>query len=178
MSQISSKSPILLEGSEIKLIDSGIVISGPLGSITQKVSPIISLSINNDGMLNLSAFSDKRKKNILLNTMHAIIVNAIFGVTKGFERKLNLVGIGYRAQAKKDKLNLSLGFSHMIIYQIPDDVKIETPTQTEIIIKGIDKQKIGQVAAEIRGYRPPEPYKGKGVRYANEIIILKETKKK
>jgi large subunit ribosomal protein L6 len=100
------------------------------------------------------------------------------GVTKGFERKLTLVGVGYRAQAQGDKLNLSLGFSHPVVHAMPEGVKVETPTQTEIVIKGIDKQKVGQVAAEVRGYRPPEPYKGKGVRYFGEVVILKETKKK
>jgi large subunit ribosomal protein L6 len=100
------------------------------------------------------------------------------GVTKGFERKLTLVGVGYRAQAQGDKLNLTLGFSHPVVHRMPKGVKVETPTQTEILIKGIDKQQVGQVAAEIRGYRPPEPYKGKGVRYADEVVILKETKKK
>jgi large subunit ribosomal protein L6 len=100
------------------------------------------------------------------------------GVTKGFERKLTLVGVGYRAQAQGDKLNLSLGFSHPVVHAMPEGIKVETPTQTEIVIKGIDKQKVGQVAAEVRGYRPPEPYKGKGVRYFGEVVILKETKKK
>jgi large subunit ribosomal protein L6 len=100
------------------------------------------------------------------------------GVSKGFERKLTLVGVGYRAQAQGDKLNLSLGFSHPIVYQLPAGVKAETPSQTEILIKGADKQRVGQVAAEVRGYKPPEPYKGKGVRYADEVVVLKETKKK
>jgi len=100
------------------------------------------------------------------------------GVTKGFEKKLTLTGVGYRAQAQGDKLNLSLGFSHPVVHQMPKGVKVETPTQTEIVVKGIDKQQVGQVAAEIRAYRPPEPYKGKGVRYADEVVILKETKKK
>ena len=102
----------------------------------------------------------------------------VIGVTKGFEKKLTLVGVGYRAQAQGDKLNLTLGFSHPVVHQMPKGVKVETPTQTEIVIKGIDKQLVGQVAAEIRAYRPPEPYKGKGVRYADEQIVLKETKKK
>jgi large subunit ribosomal protein L6 len=102
----------------------------------------------------------------------------ITGVTKGFEKKLTLVGVGYRAQAQGDKLNLSLGFSHPVVHQMPQGVKCETPTQTEILIKGMDRQLVGQVAAEVRAYRPPEPYKGKGVRYADERVVLKETKKK
>jgi large subunit ribosomal protein L6 len=100
------------------------------------------------------------------------------GVTTGFQKKLNLVGVGYRAQAQGDKLNLTLGFSHPVVHQMPKGVKVETPTQTEILIKGNDRQQVGQVAAEVRAYRPPEPYKGKGVRYADEVVVIKETKKK
>ena len=110
--------------------------------------------------------------------MRALVANMVQGVTKGYERKLNLVGVGYRAQAQGDKLNLTLGFSHPVVHQMPKGIKVETPTQTEILIKGIDKQVVGQVAAEIRAYRRPEPYKGKGVRYSDETVILKETKKK
>jgi large subunit ribosomal protein L6 len=106
------------------------------------------------------------------------MANMITGVTKGFEKKLTLVGVGYRAQAQGDKLNLSLGFSHPVVHQMPKGVKVETPTQTEIVIKGMDRQLVGKVAAEVRAYRPPEPYKGKGVRYADERVVLKETKKK
>ena len=111
-------------------------------------------------------------------TMRALVANMVTGVTKGFEKKLNLVGVGYRAQAQGDKLNLSLGFSHPVVRQMPKGVKVATPTQTEILVSGIDKQLVGQIAAEIRDTRPPEPYKGKGVRYAGETIVLKETKKK
>jgi len=110
--------------------------------------------------------------------MRALLANMVQGVSKGFERKLTLVGVGYRAQAQGDKLNLTLGFSHPVVHPMPKGVKVETPTQTEILIKGIDKQQVGQVAAEVRAYRPPEPYKGKGVRYADEVVVLKETKKK
>jgi large subunit ribosomal protein L6 len=116
--------------------------------------------------------------NAMSGTMRALVAGMVQGVSKGFERKLTLVGVGYRAQAQGDKLNLSLGFSHPIVHQLPAGVKAETPTQTEIVIKGADKQKVGQVAAEVRGYKPPEPYKGKGVRYADEVVVLKETKKK
>jgi len=111
-------------------------------------------------------------------TTRALISNMVTGVSQGYERKLELVGVGYRAQAQGKKLNLTLGFSHPVNYPVPDGITIETPSQTEIIVKGVDKQQVGQVAAEIRDYRPPEPYKGKGVRYANETIILKEAKKK
>jgi large subunit ribosomal protein L6 len=111
-------------------------------------------------------------------TLRALIAGMVEGVSTGFTKKLTLVGVGYRAQAQGDKLNLSLGFSHPIVHAMPAGIKVETPTQTEIVIKGADKQKVGQVAAEVRGYKPPEPYKGKGVRYANETVVLKETKKK
>jgi large subunit ribosomal protein L6 len=111
-------------------------------------------------------------------TLRALAANMVKGVSQGFERKLNLVGVGYRAQAQGDALNLTLGFSHPVVHKMPAGVKVETPTQTEILLKGIDKQQIGQVAAEIRAYRAPEPYKGKGVRYADEVVVLKETKKK
>ena len=111
-------------------------------------------------------------------TMRALVANMVHGVKKGFEKKLTLVGVGYRAQAQGDKLNLTLGFSHPIVHPLPEGVKVETPTQTEIVIKGVDSQKVGQVAAEVRAYKPPEPYKGKGVRYADEKVVLKETKKK
>jgi large subunit ribosomal protein L6 len=111
-------------------------------------------------------------------TLRALAANMVLGVTKGFEKRLTLVGVGYRAQAQGDKLNLALGFSHPVVHAMPKGVKVETPTQTEIVLKGLDKQLVGQVAAEVRAYRAPEPYKGKGVRYSNEQVILKETKKK
>jgi large subunit ribosomal protein L6 len=110
--------------------------------------------------------------------MRALVANMVNGVTKGFEKKLTLVGVGYKAQAQGAKLNLSLGFSHPVVHDMPNGIKVETPTQTEILIKGIDKQLVGQVAAEVRAYRSPEPYKGKGVRYADEVVVIKETKKK
>ena len=124
------------------------------------------------------ALGNSRQANIMSGTMRALIANMVTGVSKGFEKRLALVGVGYRAQAQGDKLNLTLGFSHPVVHQMPKGVKVATPTQTEIVITGIDKQQVGQVAAEVRGYRVPEPYKGKGVRYADEIVVLKETKKK
>ncbi|MDH4175221.1 MAG: 50S ribosomal protein L6, partial [Betaproteobacteria bacterium] len=111
-------------------------------------------------------------------TLRALVANMVTGVTKGFEKKLALVGVGYRAQAQGDKLNLSVGFSHPVVHQMPKGVKVATPTQTEVVVSGIDKQLVGQIAAEIRDTKPPEPYKGKGVRYVNEVVVLKETKKK
>ncbi len=124
------------------------------------------------------ALGNSNHANAMSGTMRALVANMVTGVTKGFEKKLALVGVGYRAQAQGDKLNLTLGFSHPVVHQMPKGVKVVTPTQTEIVLSGVDKQLVGQVAAEVRAHRPPEPYKGKGVRYSNEVIVLKETKKK
>jgi large subunit ribosomal protein L6 len=133
---------------------------------------------NDNGTLTFEPTNDSREANAMSGTVRALVNNMINGVVKGFEKKLNLVGVGYRAQAQGDKLNLSLGFSHPVVHQMPAGVKCETPSQTEILIKGIDRQKVGQTAAEVRAYRSPEPYKGKGVRYSDEVVVLKETKKK
>jgi len=172
------KSPITLpQGAEVAIKGDVITVKGPLGTISQPANKLVSVT-NENGTLKLAPTDASREANAMSGTMRALVANMVQGVTKGFERKLTLVGVGYRAQAQGDKLNLSLGFSHPVVHQMPEGVKAETPSQTEIVIKGIDKQKVGQVAAEVRGYRPPEPYKGKGVRYANEVVILKETKKK
>ena len=124
------------------------------------------------------ALGNSNHADAMSGTMRALVANMVQGVTKGFEKRLALVGVGFRAQAQGDKLNLALGYSHPVVHQMPKGIKVATPTQTEIVITGIDKQLVGQVAAEVRDHRPPEPYKGKGVRYANEVIVLKETKKK
>ena len=171
------KSPIALQGAEVALSDERITVKGPLGSISQNANRLVKV-VNDNGTLKFEPVDESREANAMSGTMRALVANMVQGVTKGFERKLTLVGVGYRAQAQGDKLNLSLGFSHPVVHQMPEGVKAETPSQTEIVIKGINKQQVGQVAAEVRGYRPPEPYKGKGVRYANEVVILKETKKK
>ena len=171
------KSPIALQGAEVALSDERITVKGPLGTISQNANRLVKV-VNDNGTLKFEPVDESREANAMSGTMRALVANMVNGVTKGFERKLTLVGVGYRAQAQGDKLNLSLGFSHPVVHQMPEGVKAETPSQTEIVIKGIDKQKVGQVAAVVRGYRPPEPYKGKGVRYANEVVILKETKKK
>ena len=171
------KSPIALQGAEVALSDERITVKGPLGTISQAANSLVKV-VNDNGTLKIEPVGESREANAMSGTMRALVANMVHGVTKGFERKLTLVGVGYRAQAQGDKLNLSLGFSHPVVHQMPEGVKAETPTQTEIVIKGINKQQVGQVAAEVRGYRPPEPYKGKGVRYANEVVILKETKKK
>ena len=172
------KNPITVpKGVEATLQAGSITVKGPLGTLTQQLSDTITL-VREGETLKVAAVGDSRQADAMSGTVRALVNNMVLGVTKGFEKKLNLVGVGYRAQAQGDKLNLSLGFSHPVVHQMPKGVKCETPAQTEILIKGIDKQQVGQVAAEVRAYRPPEPYKGKGVRYANERVIIKETKKK
>ena len=172
------KSPIAVtDGAEVILSADLITVKGKLGTITQRQNQLVKI-VYESGILKLEPANDSREADAMSGTMRALVANMVTGVTKGFERKLTLVGVGFRAQAQGDKLNLSLGFSHPVVHQMPEGIKAETPSQTEILIKGIDKQQVGQVAAEVRGYRPPEPYKGKGVRYADEKVILKETKKK
>ena len=172
------KSPVLLpEKVEVTISADLISVKGPLGTLSQAITSIVKVE-KIDNQLEIKLNEDTRQANAISGTLRALIANMVQGVSKGFERKLTLVGVGYRAQAQGDKLNLTLGFSHPVVHQVPVGVKVETPTQTEIIIKGADKQQVGQVAADVRNYRPPEPYKGKGVRYADERIVLKETKKK
>jgi len=177
MSRVAKVPVSLAKGVEARVDESEIVVKGPLGTLTRPLSPLVRIDVA-DGRVSFAAADESAAANAMSGTMRALIAGMVQGVSKGFERKLTLVGVGYRAQAQGDKLNLSLGFSHPIVYQLPVGVKAETPSQTEILIKGADKQKVGQVAAEVRGYKPPEPYKGKGVRYADEVVVLKETKKK
>ena len=150
-------------------------VTGPLGTLTQAVAPSVTIERNGDTLLFKAA---NEEAGAMQGTMRALVANMVKGVTQGFEKRLALVGVGFRAQAAGDRINLSLGFSHPIVHVMPKGVKVETPQQTEIVVKGADKQQVGQVAAEIRAYRPPEPYKGKGVRYADEYVKIKETKKK
>ena len=177
MSRIGKSPVVLPEKVEVALNQSEISVKGPLGVLTQKLTPNVTVE-KIDNRIEFRVTNNSHHANAMSGTLRALIANMVTGVTKGFEKKLTLVGVGYRAQAQGDKLNLSLGFSHPVVHQMPKGVKAETPTQTEIVIKGVDRQLVGQVAAEVRGYRSPEPYKGKGVRYANEQIVLKETKKK
>ncbi|VVE21866.1 50S ribosomal protein L6 [Pandoraea eparura] len=172
------KSPIALpKGVEATLAGNVLTVKGALGSLTRGINALVNVKIE-DGTITFAPADESREANALYGTERALVNNMVTGVSKGFERKLQLVGVGYRAKAEGTNLKLELGFSHDVVHAMPEGVKAETPTQTEIIIKGVDKQRIGQVAAEVRGYRPPEPYKGKGVRYADEVVILKETKKK
>jgi large subunit ribosomal protein L6 len=162
---------------EVTLSASEVLVKGPLGVLRHHLVPDIAVE-REGGNLLIKASNDSKQANAMSGTMRALLANMVHGVTKGFEKKLLLVGVGYRAQAAGEVLNLTLGFSHPVAHKMPDGVKAETPSQTEILIKGIDKQQVGQVAAEIRAYRRPEPYKGKGVRYVDEVIVMKETKKK
>lgn len=172
------KNPIALpKGVEITLGSGQVAVKGPLGTLSQRLHSDVRVKKEGEQLL-VELAAQTPVANAMSGTTRALLANMVTGVSKGFERRLTLVGVGYRAQAQGDKLNLSLGFSHPVVHPMPKGVKVETPTQTEIILKGVDKQLVGQVAAEVRGYRPPEPYKGKGVRYANEQVILKETKKK
>ncbi len=175
MSRIGN-SPIKLPPKvEVTLAEGEIVVTGPLGSLAQRLGQGVAVERNGDTLTFKAA---NLEANAMHGTLRALVANMVHGVTAGYEKRLALVGVGYRAQATGDKLNLSLGFSHPVVHKMPKGVRVETPLQTEIVIKGVDKQRVGQVAAEIRAYRPPEPYKGKGVRYVNEQVTIKETKKK
>jgi large subunit ribosomal protein L6 len=177
MSRVGKYPVKVPSGVEIKLGDDEITVKGPLGVLSQRVSKLVNIR-HDDDELSFERADDSVAANAMSGTLRALVANMVTGVSSGFERKLTLVGVGYRAQAQGDKLNLSLGFSHPVVHQMPQGIKVETPQQTEVVIKGIDKQLVGQVAADVRGYRPPEPYKGKGVRYAEERVVLKDTKKK
>lgn len=177
MSRIGKLPVTVPSGVEITVSASEVAVKGPLGVLKQPVAPTVAVKRDGDKLL-IELREDSIRADAMSGTLRALLANMVQGVSKGFEKKLNLVGVGYRAQAQGDKLNLTLGFSHPVVHQMPKGVKVQTPTQTEILVSGIDKQQVGQVAAEIRSYRPPEPYKGKGVRYSDEVVVLKETKKK
>jgi large subunit ribosomal protein L6 len=177
MSRIAKYPVVLPDKVEVDIGATELTVKGPLGTLKRALAPNVVVKKDGD-KLTFAAGDDSKAANALSGTTRANVANMVHGVKQGFERKLQLVGVGYRAQAQGTKLNLTLGFSHPIVYSLPEGVKAETPTQTEIVIKGADKQRVGQVAAEIRAYKPPEPYKGKGVRYAGEVVALKETKKK
>jgi large subunit ribosomal protein L6 len=177
MSRIARVPVEVAKGVDVQVAADKITVKGPLGTLTQPMTPRVAINVA-DGHVTFAAADESREAKAMSGTMRALVAGMVTGVSKGFEKRLALVGVGYRAQAQGDKLNLSLGFSHPVVHHMPAGVKCETPTQTEIVIKGADKQKVGQVAAEVRGYKPPEPYKGKGVRYVGEAVVIKETKKK
>jgi large subunit ribosomal protein L6 len=177
MSRVAKNPVIVPSGVEVTLATGEILVKGTLGTLKQSLSSDVSVVREGD-KLQCKALNDSKQANAMSGTLRALLANMVQGVSKGFERKLTLVGVGYRAQAAGDTLNLTLGYSHPVSYKMPAGVKVETPTQTEVVLKGVSRQQIGQVAAEIRSFREPEPYKGKGVRYSDEVVILKETKKK
>ena len=177
MSRVAKLPVELPQGVEFQQDGNVVTIKGSKGAVSLELNSEVELA-HVDGAIKVAPRSGSRFSAAVAGTTRALLANMVVGVTDGFERKLELSGIGYRAQAQGGKLNLTLGFSHPIVYDVPEDVSVETPSQTEVVIKGTDKQRVGQVAAEIRRFRPPEPYKGKGVRYAGERVVLKEAKKK
>lgn len=177
MSRVA-KNPVVIPAKvEVSLSAESISVSGPLGKLSHPLTGAVKLVREGD-VITFAAASDSQHSRAMSGTLRALIANMVQGVSQGFSRKLTLVGVGYKAQAQGATLNLELGYSHPINHKMPAGVTVETPTQTEVLLKGVDKQVIGQVAAQIRAYRAPEPYKGKGVRYSDEVIIIKETKKK
>ena len=177
MSRIAKYPVNLPEKVEVNIAANELTVKGPLGTL--KASIARGVVVKKEGnAITFAAADESKESNALSGTTRANVANMVNGVKNGFEKRLTLVGVGYRAQAQGNKLNLSLGFSHPIVHALPEGVKAETPSQTEIVIKGVNRQQVGQVAAEVRAYKPPEPYKGKGVRYSDETIVIKETKKK
>jgi len=177
MSRVAKAPVTLPAGVEVNVSDAQITVKGKQGSLDLDLHSSVAIK-QEENVLTFAPADGGKKSNALAGTFRSLVNNMVTGVSQGFEKKLILQGVGYRAKATGSTLNLTLGFSHPVDYELPEGVTAETPTQTEIVIKGLDKQKVGQVAAEIRGYRPPEPYKGKGVRYADENVRRKEAKKK
>lgn len=177
MSRIAKYPVELPKGVEAKVAADAITVKGPLGALSQSLTGDVIVN-ENEGKLSFVVANDSKQAKAMSGTLRALVANMVKGVSSGFERRLNLVGVGYRAQVQGTQVKLQLGFSHDVLHSLPEGIKAECPSQTEIVIKGIDKQVVGQVAAEIRAYRPPEPYKGKGVRYSDERVVIKETKKK
>ena len=175
MSRVAKVPVAVPAGIDVQIANGAITVKGPLGSLSRRIADGVVVEKSGETLV---CKAERPEARALHGTTRALLANMVRGVSQGFEKKLSLVGVGYRAQAQGDKLNLSLGFSHPVVHAMPKGVKAETPVQTDIVIKGVDKQLVGQVAAEIRAYRPPEPYKGKGVRYADERVVIKETKKK
>jgi large subunit ribosomal protein L6 len=177
MSRVGKMPVVVPQGVDVAINGEQISVKGALGTLVRPVNRLVTVK-NEDGKLTFTPVDESAEANAMSGTMRALVANMVTGVSKGFEKKLTLVGVGYRAQAQGQKLNLQVGFSHPVVKDMPEGIKVETPSQTEIIIKGADRQVVGQVAAEVRAFRPPEPYKGKGIRYSDEKVSLKETKKK
>ena len=177
MSRVAKEPVELAQGVEFSQSGNTVTVKGSRGALTLEVNSEVELA-QVDNTITIKPRSGSRFATAVAGTTRALLANMVTGVTDGFEKKLELRGVGYRAAAQGNKLNLTLGFSHPVVYDVPEGVSVETPSQTEVVVKGSDKQKVGQVAAEIRQYRPPEPYKGKGVRYVDEHVVMKEAKKK
>jgi len=177
MSRVGKMPIAVPQGVDVAVSGGEISVKGAQGTLKRPAHPLVTVK-NEGGKVSFTANNDSTAADAMSGTMRALVANMVNGVTKGFEKKLSLVGVGFRAQAQGTKLNLQIGFSHPVVMDMPAGVKVECPTQTEIIIKGADRQVVGQIAAEVRAARPPEPYKGKGIRYLGERVVLKETKKK
>jgi len=177
MSRVSKNPIIIPNGVDVAIHPDEIIVKGPKGQLTQQLSSFLKVNMS-ENSIKIELNDDSKHANAMSGTMRTLIANMVKGVSEGFQKKLLLVGVGYKAQVNGNAINLNLGFSHSVNYPIPNGISVETPTPTEILINGIDKQKVGQVASEIRSYREPEPYKGKGVRYSDETVKLKEAKKK
>jgi large subunit ribosomal protein L6 len=177
MSRVGKMPIAVPQGVDVKITPEAVNVKGSLGSLSLPANKLV--TVTQDGTtLKVAPVNDSAEANAMSGTFRALLNNTVNGVSKGFEKKLTLVGVGFRAQAQGQKLNLQIGFSHPVVKDMPAGIKVETPSQTEIIIKGSDRQVVGQIAAEVRAFRPPEPYKGKGIRYADERVVIKETKKK
>jgi ribosomal protein L6 len=177
MSRVAKNPVTVPAGVEVNFGTDALTVKGKNGALSLPLTGAVKVELN-DGQLTFAAANDSKHAVAMSGTVRALVANMVKGVSEGFEKKLQLIGVGYRAQAQGKTLNLSLGFSHPVVYEMPEGVSVATPSQTEIVLTGADKQAVGQAAAEIRGYRPPEPYKGKGVRYVGEQVIMKEAKKK
>jgi large subunit ribosomal protein L6 len=177
MSRVGKMPIALPKGVDVSIKDDQISVKGALGTLARPAHQLVTVK-SDDGKLSFTPANESTEADAMSGTMRALVANMVNGVSKGFERKLSLVGVGFRAQAQGQKLNLQVGFSHPVVKDMPAGIKVECPTPTEIVIKGADRQVVGQIAAEVRAIRPPEPYKGKGIRYAEEKVSLKETKKK
>ena len=177
MSRVAKMPVAIPQGVDIAIKDDQINVKGALGALALAQNAHVVIK-NDDGKLTFVPANESREANAMSGTMRQLVNNMVVGVTKGFQKKLNLVGVGFKAQAQGDKLNLTVGYSHPVVMDMPAGIKVETPTPTEVVIKGSDRQRVGQIAAEVRAVRPPEPYKGKGIRYSDEKITIKETKKK
>lgn len=177
MSRIGKLPVTVPTGVEVAVKDGLVNVKGANGALSLSLNALVKVDIN-AGKVNFVPVDESRDANAMSGTMRQLVNNMVTGVSKGFEKKLSLVGVGFKAQAQGAKLNLTVGFSHPVIMDMPAGIKVETPTPTEIVIKGADRQRVGQIASEVRAVRPPEPYKGKGIRYADEKVVIKETKKK